>query len=291
MKRILFCIIMLCGMMSISAQKQVNITMKNGSKLTAELVKMNLPESITIKIAGVETNIAMSEIDIMEESKSGLYTTAGQVEELSKDEKFRVTDTAEYPDSFVIDMNGSKITMVLVRGGVMNMGYDGRNSINYTSEPIHKVYLTSYYISKELITKEAYANIADKEYKYKEKNKHEPIDRDYQEIQKFVKNISEAQGKTFRLLTEAEWEYMWFYNMNTPVIIKDMQNWRTVLLEDNFYKFTNLTQKDPILYDGKKSHVVRDEFVKDNHNYWASRSFSTHGKFRIAIKAKDWLGK
>ena len=65
--------------------------------------------------------------------------------------QYQITDTKEYPDSFKIRIGDQELTMVLVRGGTFNMGYDGRHSISWDSEPVHRVTLSSFYVSRQLM--------------------------------------------------------------------------------------------------------------------------------------------
>ena len=54
-----------------------------------------------------------------------------------------------------MEIGGQELTMVLVKGGWFNMGYDGRHSLSWNTEPIHKVTLSSFYVSKQVLNRHA----------------------------------------------------------------------------------------------------------------------------------------
>lgn len=99
--------------------------------------------------------------------------------------------------------------MVLVRGGTFDMGCNPAYNFEcYDNEmPIHKVTLSDYYIGSCEVTQKLWnAVMGDNPSRY--------VGNDYpvemvtmRDVNKFIKKLNELTGMTFRLPTEAEWEY------------------------------------------------------------------------------------
>ena len=151
-------LLMLLPIIAIAQNKLTTVTLKNGMELRGTIKSIDLSEALTIVISGVETTIKMSDVAKIEEEKDKLPS----VSQLSPSEKLIVTDTANYPESFVLDVYGTKIKMILVKGGEMNMGFDGDDSLDMKSEPVHRVKVTSFYISDEFIPSLLAAKLTDR---------------------------------------------------------------------------------------------------------------------------------
>lgn len=115
--------------------------------------------------------------------------------------------------TIVLDKNGryvehidkeTDIEMILVDGGAFNMG-----SNDYPEEqPIHRVYLNSYYISKYEITQQQWYAVVHYNYSYYDKCPTCPVEMvSWGDVQEFTDNLNKLTGKHYRLPTEAEWEY------------------------------------------------------------------------------------
>ncbi len=102
--------------------------------------------------------------------------------------------------------------MILVRGGVFNMGYDGPGSRSYKTEPVHKVRLSSFYVSREMFNEDVAYSLLGKEFKG------DKIDtfrtKNWEEAKQIVDKVAEQESLPYRLLTESEWEYA----MITPYV-------------------------------------------------------------------------
>lgn len=115
--------------------------------------------------------------------------------------------------TIVMDKNGryvehidkeTDIEMISVEGGTFNMG-----SNNYPEEqPIHRVRLNSYYISKYEITQQQWYAVEHYNYSYYDKCPTCPVEMvSWGDVQEFTDNLNKLTGKHYRLPTEAEWEY------------------------------------------------------------------------------------
>lgn len=204
-KTILLIFLVFCSFIGKIHADEVKVTMLNGATITGELKELIATDHITLIIAGVESVISMSEVASVEkphhiqQSKSSVINhvklISGQHE---------ITDTQVYPDSITIKIGEQDIMMQLVRGGWFNMGYDGRHSWAMASEPIHKVFLSSYYISTNVIDEFEGNRLNGKN----KGDKTRPFKTDNWETANRIINIVQKEtGIPIRMPTEAEWEY------------------------------------------------------------------------------------
>ena len=208
MKKLLLIVLLMFVCSQIQAQtKQVKITMKNGVTVKGELKELNPMSHAIIVIAGIESKIQMSDVESIEELSSSSSIGGGKESVDGIDTKqygeYNITDNNQYPESFDITIGGDRIKMVLVRGGMFNMGYDGRGSLGMKSEPIHKVTLSSYYISETPL----YENTAFKLLGMRRDSKDRFFSGRWKLSEQILEKIVSETRKPYRLLTEAEWEY------------------------------------------------------------------------------------
>lgn len=112
----------------------------------------------------------------------------------------------------LIEANGEKFNMILVRGGVFTMGATKELSDDASNDefPTHKVLLTDYYIGETMVTQGLWmAVMNNKPHNYK--NVNYPIEKlSWDDAQCFIDSLNQLispKGYVFRLPTEAEWEY------------------------------------------------------------------------------------
>ena len=105
--------------------------------------------------------------------------------------------------------DGISIDMVRVEAGTFTMGATAEMKDPWDSEkPTHRVTLTNdYYIGKYEVTQALWkAVMGKKPSKFKGDNL--PVEQvSWDDCQKFISKLNRITGKTFRLPTEAEWEY------------------------------------------------------------------------------------
>lgn len=136
------------------AQSRMSIVkLKSGTEIKGVIKSIDPTDAITLEIAGIETKIKMDQIQLVEEVATAI-PNSNTPEKQSSTGKLWVTDTTEYPDSVHLKIGGKNIKLILVRGGDLNMGYDGPYSRKMDSEPIHKVYVSSFYISEKYVSVE-----------------------------------------------------------------------------------------------------------------------------------------
>lgn len=105
--------------------------------------------------------------------------------------------------------DGISIDMVLVKAGTFTMGATPEMEDPYkTEKPTHQVTITKdYYIGKYEVTQALWQTVmGSNPSKYKGDNL--PVEKvSWKDCQKFISKLNNITGKTFRLPTEAEWEY------------------------------------------------------------------------------------
>ncbi len=290
MKRIVLIVVfVLCGALIRVCADEVKVTMKNGTVFTGELKEFVPTDHVTVIVAGIETTIPITEVASVERPEAIQTTTAhkenGDDSKLQYG-KYAITDTKQYPDSFVLHIGDQELTMVLIRGGWFNMGFDGRHSLSWDSEPIHRVTLSSYYVSKQLLNSNT-AEILLKKKKISDSVK--PFKCKYRkDAEKLVEEICRLSGAPYRLLTEAEWEYAALMPFASSLFGNQKYiEW----CSDYFEKYSAADQINPKGPSSGKYHVLRS-YSTDNDKWkrmqgtgknehpWGSDAF-----VRIAISA------
>jgi len=276
-------VLMLSSFYTTLQADDVKVTLKSGSTITGELKELITTDHITLIIAGVESVISMDEVSSIEKLSSSTVKSLDAAPRSSKViyGQYQITDTKEYPDSFKIRIGDQELTMVLVRGGTFNMGYDGRHSISWDSEPVHRVTLSSFYVSRQLMN----CNAAETLLKKKKVSKNT---KPYQfqnrvDVNQAVRAIGSITTAPYRLLTEAEWEY--FSLMPLASKIFGDHNNKEEWCFDRWSRFGSEDQINPQGPDWGKEYVIR-RFSSDNEKWKRQKAGISHSAYvRIAISA------
>ena len=123
--------------------------------------------------------------------------------------------TGIWPDGETFTVNGVTFTMVTVEGGTFTMGASSDDSDAHDDErPAHEVTLSSFSIGKTEVTQALWLAVMgsnpslftpDNGYS---SDLNRPVECvSWYDCQTFITKLNEMTGKTFRLPTEAEWEF------------------------------------------------------------------------------------
>ena len=134
---------------------------------------------------------------------------AGRAEEESVD-TIEAVDTVEaIKDYETICVNGVEFGMVRVEGGTFTMGCTSEQGEDcYDNEkPTHSVTVSSYYIGETEVTQALWQAVMGNSPSYF-KGDNLPVEQvSWDDAQEFIVKLNQLTGRTFRLPTEAEWEY------------------------------------------------------------------------------------
>lgn len=202
MKKLIILLFALIPFVANAQNMITNVILKNGAVISGVMKSIDPTQSLVIVVSGIETTIKMEDVAKIETIKDFKDEEIEIGDEGYRDcDRFTSIDTTEYPDSFILRIGDESIKMLLVRGGDFYMGYKGRHSISMKSEPIHKVKVTSFYISETFVHN---ALVSALKGKGKKKGYCSLFWKNACDI---VDRIAKSTGLPVHLPTEAEWEY------------------------------------------------------------------------------------
>ena len=286
MRKILILLFLLVNIVCYGQTSTAKVVLKSGVTITGVIKEMVINDHIKIAVSGVDTTISMSDIESItnvegNEKKAAVSTTSFAVASKNAYGVYEITDQNSYPETFVLELDGQKLNMVLVRGGVFNMGYDDDHSLDMESEPIHQVTLSSFYVSKESVSRRVAKKLLNLKLKEDKRIDDYFSTYDWEEADKLVKSIADLAGKPYRMLTEAEWEYV-----SLMPFAKDIFGEQKYVewCSDFFDKYRSNDQINPTGPDRGKYHVTRSYNAR--RNKWDRERDQARKPFvRLAISA------
>ncbi|MCC5946343.1 MAG: SUMF1/EgtB/PvdO family nonheme iron enzyme [Bernardetiaceae bacterium] len=122
-----------------------------------------------------------------------------------------------FKKNYVEVVSGVPFKMIYVEGGTFMMGYDpkrdGEDALEWTKEksiPLHKLTLSDYYIAETEVTQKLWRAVMGSDpAELNNKGCDDcPVERvSWNDCKVFIEKLNTLTGKTFRLPTEAEWEF------------------------------------------------------------------------------------
>ena len=108
-----------------------------------------------------------------------------------------------------ITVNGVSFNMITVEGGTFTMGAtDEQGTDLHESVPVHQVTLSSYSIGETEVTQTLWQAVMGSNPSFFTSDLNNPVEQvSWDDCQEFITKLNQLTGKTFRLPTEAEWEY------------------------------------------------------------------------------------
>lgn len=110
----------------------------------------------------------------------------------------------ETPDDNIYTVNGVSFVMVPVEGGTFKMG---STDVDSNGSPVHNVTLSSFSIGQTEVTQELWTAVMGSNPSNWVGNKLPVETVSWNDCQTFITKLNQLTGKTFRLPTEAEWEF------------------------------------------------------------------------------------
>ena len=102
------------------------------------------------------------------------------------------------------------IEMVFVEGGTFQMGATSEQGSDAEADekPVHSVTLSDFYMGKYEVTQAQWKAVMGKNPSHFTGDDNLPVERvSWEDVQEFIQKLNTLTGKTYRLPTEAEWEY------------------------------------------------------------------------------------
>lgn len=148
-----------------------------------------------------------SSLNSSRKSKKSNKTTSQQLPNSSKPPIYTSNMTQAQKDSIIqLEIHD----MVWVEGGTFTMGATPEQGEDASSDakPAHQVTLSGFYIGKYEVTQLLWEAVMGYNPSYFTSGARLPVERvSWDDCQKFIKELNKVTGKSFRLPTEAEWEY------------------------------------------------------------------------------------
>jgi formylglycine-generating enzyme required for sulfatase activity len=193
--------------------------------------------------------------------------------------------------------------MVLIPGGSFTMGSNKNSYDTPEEEPAHKVNVSSFLLGKYLVTQDQYLSVMQSNpAHFKINGGNRPVENvSWEEAKIFCLNLSEKTGQSFRLPSEAEWEYACRAGTTTPFYFGNTINTDQVNF-DGYYPFFDSSINETLIHYGGERRLETTPVgsfppnsfgLYDMHgNLWEWCDDVWHPNYKGApIKGGPWLTK
>ena len=175
------------------------------SNVNGDMVKINGENKGSTRL-DLELKAGKYELEV---SKSGFHTWKKSVQVKSGSEQIvwaNLQKINSVPFTHIFQENLTGMELVKVTSGCFTMG---DNNISIRTKPEHKVCITQdYYIGKYEVTQGQWqAIMSNNPSKFKKGDNHPVEQISWNDAQEFILKLSTITNMTYRLPTEAEWEY------------------------------------------------------------------------------------
>lgn len=142
--------------------------------------------------------------------------TAPQAADCNGDSNVNISDVTTLIDylltgvwpSETFTVNGVSFKMITVNGGTFTMGTDESVGANGLEKPAHQVTLSTYSIGETEVTQALWVAVMGSNPSYDKDDLSQPVENvNWNDCQSFITKLNQLTGRTFRLPTEAEWEF------------------------------------------------------------------------------------
>jgi formylglycine-generating enzyme required for sulfatase activity len=109
-----------------------------------------------------------------------------------------------------ITVNGVSFKMIPVQGGTFTMGCTSEQGSDCSGDerPVHQVTVSTYYMGETEVTQRLWEAVMGSNPSHFKNCPECPVEQvSWEDAQEFIQKLNRLTGKTFRLPTEAEWEY------------------------------------------------------------------------------------
>lgn len=153
-------------------------------------------------ISELETGLHQYRITI-----SDYMEVAGQLE-IQKGKTLQLFADLNKAKTPVVSVDKVKFKMVFVEGGTFMMGATKEQSTpDDVEKPVHQVTLSSYYIGETEVTQQLWEAVMGSNPSYAIGQDRPVNEISWNDCQLFIEKLNQKTGLTFRLPTEAEWEF------------------------------------------------------------------------------------
>jgi formylglycine-generating enzyme required for sulfatase activity len=146
--------------------------------------------------------------DTQNSGKKQEKPTSSKTEKPKCDKPVKVSSYKSGDDE-IFTVGKATFKMVWVEGGTFTMGCTSEQGGDCSGDeyPAHSMTVSSYYMGETEVTQALWKVVMEFNFSYFEGDNLPVDDVSWNQVQEFIEKLNQLTGRTFRLPTEAEWEY------------------------------------------------------------------------------------